>query len=129
MTTSKIARRGDMIQERRNYGHDSVDYPDPALDWCVTHLALQFRLGLLAQRRTRVNSSNCNNPRLDGTLVKGAAPYSLERPGLDRDFAEWQVTESNFSIEVWYVPSGGDALVLSFAPGAARFQKTSACRL
>jgi len=78
-------------------------------------MAAQLRLGILSKRRDRPDSFDCNNPRLDGTLVKGAAPYSLERPGLDRDFAEWQVTESNFSIEVWYVPSGGDALVLSFA--------------
>lgn len=79
MTTSKIARRGDMIQERRNYEHDSVNYPDPAFDWCVTRLAVQFRLGLLAQRRIRFDSFDFNYPRFDGTPLSTPVCFAGSR--------------------------------------------------
>ena len=80
MTTSKVARRGDMIQERRNYGHDSVNYPDPALDWCVTRLAVQFRLGLLAQWRIRLDSFDFDYPRFDGTPLSMPVCLAGESP-------------------------------------------------
>jgi len=68
-----------MIQERRNYGHDSVNYPNPALDRCVTGLAVQFRLGLLAQRRIRLDPFDFNYPRFDGTPVSTPVGFAGSR--------------------------------------------------
>lgn len=60
-----MARRSEIIHERRNHEHDFVDYPNPAVDWCATNLALQFRLGLLAKWRTRLNSFDPNYSRVN----------------------------------------------------------------
>jgi hypothetical protein len=66
ISTSKIVPRGEMIQERRTYEHDSVDYPNPAVDWCATNVALQFRLGILAKWRIRLDSFDSDYSRVDG---------------------------------------------------------------
>jgi hypothetical protein len=69
ITTSKVARRGEIIQGRRNYGHDLVDYSNPPLNWGATGLAVQFWLGLLAKWWIRLDSFDCNYSSLDGTLL------------------------------------------------------------
>jgi hypothetical protein len=68
-TTSKIALDDEIIPERRCHGHNSVNYPNPPIDWGATSLALQFRLGILAKWRARLNSFDFNYPRFDGTYL------------------------------------------------------------
>jgi hypothetical protein len=68
-TTSKIALDDEIIPERRCHGHNSVNYPGPSIDWGPTSLAVQFRLGILAKWRARLNSFDFNHPRLDGTYL------------------------------------------------------------
>jgi hypothetical protein len=67
--TSKIAPEGEIIAERRCHGHNSVNYSGPSIDWGAASLALQFRLGILAKWRARLNSFYYNHPRLDGTYL------------------------------------------------------------
>jgi hypothetical protein len=66
-TTSKIALDGEITPERRCHGHNSVNYPNPPLDWRAPNLAIQFWLGILAKWRTRLDPFDCSCPRLDGT--------------------------------------------------------------
>jgi hypothetical protein len=68
-TTSKIALEDEVISERRCHGHDSVNYPNPPIDWGATSLAIQFWLGILAKWRARLNSFDFNHPRLDRTYL------------------------------------------------------------
>jgi hypothetical protein len=55
----------NIVQERRSHGYNSIDYSNPFAGRCSAGLALQFRLGILAQRRTRIDSLDFNNPCFD----------------------------------------------------------------
>jgi hypothetical protein len=41
--------------------HNSVNHSSPSVDWSVTYVAVQPRLGLLSQRRTRFDSFDSHN--------------------------------------------------------------------
>ena len=84
VTTSKIARGGELIQERKSYGHDSIDYLNPSIDWGATSLAVQLRLGLLPEWRTRLDSFDCNHSRLDGAYLNDLALISENSRSLQR---------------------------------------------
>src|SRR6266550_612904 len=56
-------------KERRSHGHNSINHPNPPTNRRASGVAVQFRLGILAQRRTGIDSPNSNNPRFDGTLL------------------------------------------------------------
>jgi hypothetical protein len=77
--TSKIARGGEIVQERRSHGHNSVDHSNPSVNWGVTSLAVQFRVGILAKRRIRPDSFDRNYPRADGTHLNCCALIEPER--------------------------------------------------
>ena len=73
MTTSKVPVCDEHSSERRSHGHDSIDHLNPPLDRRATGLAAQPGLGLLAQRRTRIDSFDLDNSRFNGTPVNGGA--------------------------------------------------------
>ena len=84
--TSRIQRpkcfaAANILQRKEIHGHHSVDHLNSSVDRRATCVAVQFRLGLLAQRRTWIDSSNSNNPRLDGTPVNGGATLSRALEG------------------------------------------------
>jgi hypothetical protein len=74
------------MQERRNHGHDFVDYPNPLVDWGATSLAVQFRLGLLAKWRIRLDSFDYNYSRLDGTPLRRRALVRENGQLVDHDW-------------------------------------------
>ena len=78
MTTSKVPRCDEHISERRNHGHNPIDHLNPSLGRRATGLALQFWLGLLAEWRTRIDSFDFNNSRVNRTPVNGGA-FGLTR--------------------------------------------------
>src|SRR5437773_1641768 len=49
--------------------HNSVRYLNRPVDWSVTNLAVQFRLGILPKRRSRPGSRDIVNLRADGTCL------------------------------------------------------------
>ena len=61
----------------RNHGRHSIDHLNPSADRSSTSVAVQFWLGLLAERRTRTDCFDFNNPRLNGqpvTVARLAGP-------------------------------------------------------
>jgi hypothetical protein len=59
----------NIVKKGETHGHHSIDYSDSALDRRATGLAIQFRLGLLAERRIRLNSLNPYHSRFKRTSV------------------------------------------------------------
>ena len=49
--------------------HNSVRYLNRPVDWSVTNLAVQFRLGILPKRRSRPGSPDSVDLRADGTCL------------------------------------------------------------
>ena len=68
-----MACENELVQERRKYGHDFIDHPDPAVSRSFAGVALQLRLGILAQRRAGTDPVDCDNPRLNWTPVNVSA--------------------------------------------------------
>ena len=73
MGTSKVPRCGEHTSERSSHGHNSTNHTNPAADRRFAGLALQFGLGLLAERRTRIDSFDFNNSLFNGTPVNRVA--------------------------------------------------------
>jgi hypothetical protein len=60
--------------------HNSVRYINRPVDWSVTNLAVQFRLGVLPKRRSRPDSRDIVDLRADGTrLVESFKKIRSER--------------------------------------------------
>jgi hypothetical protein len=72
MTTSKVPRCGEHTSERSSHGYNSVNHTNLAAGRCFASLALQLGLGILAERRSRIDSFDFNNSRSNGTPVNGA---------------------------------------------------------
>jgi hypothetical protein len=53
-----------------SYAHHSTHYFDYRATRSVTSLAIQHGLGLLPERRDRINLIDSNNPRRDGATVR-----------------------------------------------------------
>lgn len=68
-----------MVQERRDYEHNSIDPPDSSVDRSATRLAVQLRLGLLAKWRIRLDSFDRNYSRFDGKLLRSPLGFALSR--------------------------------------------------
>jgi hypothetical protein len=73
MTTSKVPRCGEHTSERNNHGYNSNNHINPAADRGFAGLAPQLGVGLLAERRSRLDCFDLNNSRLNGTPVNGVA--------------------------------------------------------
>ena len=46
------------VKKGITYGNNLADYSDFVACWCLAHMALQLRLGLLPERRDRVGLTN-----------------------------------------------------------------------
>ena len=57
----------EIFHERRCHGHNSINYPSPAIDRGATSLAVQFWLGILAQRGAGPDPFDCTCSRVAGT--------------------------------------------------------------
>src|SRR5262249_36723637 len=75
----KYFAAANIVQERRSHGYHSIDHSNSAVNGGGAGLALGRGLGLWAERRTRIDSFDFNNSRLDGTPVKGG-PFGLTPP-------------------------------------------------
>jgi len=73
MITSKVPRSGEHTSERNSHGNNSTNHTNPTAGRRFAVLALQLGLGLLAERRTRIDCFDLNNSRLNGTPVNGVA--------------------------------------------------------
>ena len=82
MTTSKVPRCDEHISERRNHGHNSNNHINSGADRRFASLAPQLGVGLLAEWRTRIDSFDLNNSRLNRTPVIGGT-FGLTRPCSD----------------------------------------------
>jgi hypothetical protein len=59
------------------YGHNFIDYSNSAVSRRTTHLALQYRLGLLSNRWTRSDFYNHPCPRLTGEDLEAWQLFNL----------------------------------------------------
>ena len=73
MITSKVPRCSEHTSERNSHGHNTTNHTNPAADRRFAVLALQLGLGLLAERRSRIDSFDLDNSRVNGTPVNGGA--------------------------------------------------------
>jgi len=67
---SKIRTNTNIVRERRDDEHNSINNLNSSVDRSATRMAIQLRLGLLAKRRPRFDSFDCNYYRFDGTLLR-----------------------------------------------------------
>jgi hypothetical protein len=63
----------------KSYEHNSINYSHSSANWSAACLAVQSRLGLLSQRRTRLDSYNSNNPGAVGRHLSRSAGCGAER--------------------------------------------------
>jgi hypothetical protein len=63
---------------RGSYGIDHLDHRALAVAWGATHVAIQFRMGILPERRIRSDSADSPYFATDGQIVDlSAAPGTL----------------------------------------------------
>lgn len=63
------------------YGHYSAYNRDHLIGQCTAQLALQFWLGLLSERWTRIDRSDFDHPVANGADLKWFSGYSRKRKG------------------------------------------------
>src|SRR5205807_2858080 len=61
--------------------HNSVNHPHSPTNWSVTYMAVQPRLGLLSQRRTRFDSFDSDNSGVSRCTLRFASYGIIRRQG------------------------------------------------
>ena len=77
MTTPKVLLFGEHTSERNSHGYHTNNHTNLAADRRFAGLAPQLGLGLLAERRSRTDSFDFDNSRLNGapvTVARSAEP-------------------------------------------------------
>ena len=49
-------------RKEKSHGNHTACHPDPNVDWRASHLAPQQEMGILSQRRTRIDPSDSDHP-------------------------------------------------------------------
>jgi hypothetical protein len=69
------------IQERRSYGNNLADHTYIIAHWSITHVALQFRLGILPERWFRARSTDHHHIAGPGTDMTSVASMQISFEG------------------------------------------------
>ena len=67
---SKVGHKDEGSSRKEKHGHYSTDHLNLAVNRGTPGMAVQFRLGILAERRSRIDPLDRYNSRFDGTPLK-----------------------------------------------------------